>query len=247
MTKKRNSLFQDSGFASLGRPDAADNAQTILAQVAKRFDKQYRGEGFKLPPEVEAMPIFREWTAGTLSARVNSPFWEIAKPQKHQRCLDIGCGVSFLIYPWREWDAFFYGQEISTVAREALNTRGPQLNSKLFKGVELGPAHHLQYEALQFDLVIATGWSCYFPLGYWSIILAEVKRVLKPGGQFVFDILNPEQPLVEDWAILETYLGTEVFLEPISAWEEIVLAADTKIVSRQSGELFELYKVQFLD
>jgi len=247
MTKKRDSLFEDSGFFSLSRPDASENAQAAIAQVAKRFDKQYRGEGFELPPEVEAMPIFREWTAGTLSARVNSAFWEIAKPQKNQRCLDIGCGVSFLIYPWREWDAFFYGQEISTVASDALNSRGPQLNSKLFKGVELAPAHRLQYAAAQFDLAIATGWSCYYPLDYWSLILAEVRRVLKPGGQFVFDILNPEMPLVEDWAILETYLGTEVFLEPIAAWEKVVKAANAKIVSRRAGELFELCKVQFSD
>ena len=193
------------------------------------------------------MPIFLEWTAGTLSARVNSAFWEVAKPQKNQRCLDIGCGVSFLIYPWRDWDAYFYGQEISTVAADALNSRGSQLNSKLFKGVELAPAHQLQYAASQFDLAIATGWSCYYGLDYWAVVLAEVKRVLKPGGQFVFDILNIEQPLVEDWAILETYLGTEVFLEPISAWEEVIKAANAKIVSRKSGELFKLYRVQFSD
>lgn len=246
MSKKQDSLFQDGGFFSLSRPDAANSAQIAISQVAKRFDKQYRGESFELPPEVEAMPIFREWSALTLSARINSSFWEIAKPQKNQRCLDIGCGVSFLIYPWREWDAYFYGQEISTVATDALNSRGSQLNSKLFKGVQLAPAHQLQYEAAQFDLAIATGWSCYYPLDYWRAILAEVKRVLKPGGQFVFDILNPEQPLVEDWAILETYLGTEVFLEPISAWEDIVKAANGKIVARQSGELFDLRKVQFL-
>ncbi len=247
MTKKPDSLFQEGSFASINRQNAADSAQDAIAQVAERFDKQYQGEGFELPPEVEAMPIFREWIAGTLTARINSPFWEIAKPQKHWRCLDIGCGVSFLIYPWREWEAFFYGQEISTVARDALNARGSQLNSMLFKGVKLGAADQLQYEAAQFDLVIATGWSCYYSLDYWRMVLAEVKRVLKPGGQFVFDILNPEKPLVEDWAILETYLGTEVFLEPISVWEEIVKAANAKIVSQQSGELFQLYKVQFLD
>ena len=56
--------------------------------------------------------------------------------------------------------------------------------------------------------------------------------MLKPGGQFVFDILNSEQSSVEDWAILETYLGTEVFLEPIAAWEEIDKAVNAKIVSR---------------
>lgn len=245
MSKKRDSHFSEEGFDFIRRQNATDSAQATIGQVAKRFDKQYRGEGFALPPEVEAMPIFLEWTAGTLAPRVNSPFWQIAKPQKHQRCLDIGCGVSFLIYPWREWDAYFYGQEISTVATDALNSRGSQLNSKLFKGVQLASADQLQYESSQFDLAIATGWSQYFPLDYWDLVLAEVKRVLKPGGQFVFDVLNIEQPLVEDWAILETYLGTEVFLEPISAWEKAVTAANAKIVSRKSGELFQLYKVQF--
>ncbi len=245
MAKKRDSHLPEEGFDFLRRQTATDSAQAMVGQVAKRFDKQYKGEGFALPAEVEAMPIFLEWTAGTLANRVNSNFWEIAKPQKNWRCLDIGCGVSFLIYPWREWDAYFYGQEISTVARDALNSRGSQLNSKLFKGVQLAPAHQLQYEASQFDLAIATGWSCYYGLDYWSTILSEVKRVLKPGGQFVFDVLNIEKPLVEDWAILETYLGTEVFLEPISAWEETIKAANAKIVARQSGELFELLRCSF--
>ncbi|MFM6820201.1 MAG: class I SAM-dependent methyltransferase, partial [Dolichospermum sp.] len=114
------------------------------------------------------------------------------------------------------------GQEISNIAKDTLNSRGSQLNSKLFKSVELGPAHHLNYPENQFDLVIATGFSCYFPLEYWQAVLIEVKRVLKPGGNFVFDILNSEQPLAEDWAVLETYLGAEVFLEPISEWEKII-------------------------
>lgn len=245
MSKKRGLHSSEPGFDFLSHQDATDSAQAIVGQVAKRFDKQYRGEGFDLPPEVEAMPIFLEWTAGTLASRINSPFWEIAKPQKNQRCLDIGCGVSFLIYPWREWEAYFYGQEISTVATDALNSRGSQLNSKLYKGVKLGSADQLQYEASQFDSAIAVGWSQYYPLTYWNLVLAEVKRVLKPGGQFVFDVLNIEKPLVEDWAILETYLGTEVFLEPISAWEELIKAANFKIVShKSSGELFDLYKVQ---
>lgn len=155
-----------------------------FSQVALRFNRHYRGEAFELPAEVEAMPIFREWAAGTLNPKIVSPFWEIEQPQKNQRCLDLGCGVSFLIYPWRDWGAYFYGQEISTVARDALNSRGPQLNSKLFKEVKLGPAHQLDYDAASFDLVIATGWSCYYSLKYWKLVMSEVQRVLKPGGFF---------------------------------------------------------------
>jgi SAM-dependent methyltransferase len=249
MSKKRDSPFQSDRFSSGSLQGAGSHQsniwQAMLPQVAYRFNRQYQGETFELPSEVEAMPIFREWTAGTLSGKIATPFWEIAQPQKNQRCLDIGCGVSFLVYPWKGWGAFFYGQEISTVAREALNARGSQLNSKLFKGVELGPAHELKYSFAQFDLAIATGWSCYFPLDYWSAVIAEVKRVLKPGGYFVFDVLDPEKPLAEDWAVLETYLGAEVFLEPLDAWENTIKATGAKIVLQHPGELFQLYKVRF--
>lgn len=224
---------------------ASQNLTKDEAQIASCFNRQYKGDAFELPPEVEAMPIFREWVAGTLTTKIASPFWEIQKPQKNQRCLDIGCGVSFLIYPWRDWEALFYGQEISTVAREALNSRGSQLNSKLFKGVELGSAKQLKYESDFFDMAIATGWSCYYPLDYWSGVMAEVKRVLKPGGVFVFDVLNPENPQSEDWAVLETYLGAEVFLEPLQVWEKTIQASGAKIMKRLPGELFQLYKVSF--
>ena len=239
MSKKR-----DLPLHQFSHTQTRSNQAPREAQVAARFDRQYRGDAFDLPAEVEAMPIFREWIAGTLAAKVASPFWEIARPQKNQHCLDIGCGVGFLVYPWRDWEAFFYGQEISTVARDALNARGPQLNSKLFKGVELGSAQQLKYEDSKFDLVIATGWSCYYPLDNWDTVMAEVKRVLKSNGQFVFDILNPEQPLAEDWAVLETYLGAEVFLEPLAEWEKIIKAS-AKVVAQHPGELFKLYRVDF--
>ena len=99
--------------------------------MALRFNRQYRKEPFNLTGEVEAMPIFHDWAPGTLQAKIVSPFWEIAQPQKNQRCLDIGCGVSFLIYPWRDWEAYFYGQEISTVARETLQCPWPSTEFKV--------------------------------------------------------------------------------------------------------------------
>ncbi|MBE9177629.1 class I SAM-dependent methyltransferase [Oculatella sp. LEGE 06141] len=230
-------------FKSLG--DRTADWQGYIATVAHRFNQDYQGEPFELPAEVEAMPIFRERTSGILAAKIASPFWELAKPRKQQKCLDIGCGVSFLIYPWRDWEALFYGQEISTVARDTLNARGPQLNSKLFKGVQLGAAHELHYEANQFDLAIATGFSCYYPLEYWSDVLAEVKRVLKPDGVFVFDVIDTESPIAENWAILEMYLGSEVFLEPLADWQKTIQMAGAKIVKKQPGELFQLYTVRF--
>lgn len=217
--------------------------QSAIENTTQRFNREYRQENFALPAEVQAMSIFDQWQEGSLQNRIASKFWELKTPKKKQAWLDIGCGLSFLIYPWYEWDAFFYGQEVSTAAREILMSRGPQLNSKLFRGVKLGAGHRLAYENSQFDGVIATGWSCYYPLDYWKLVLAEVKRVLKPKGSFIFDVIDPESPLAEDWAILETYLGAEVLLTPLSEWQRLVRQAGGKIVKTSSGELFQSWQV----
>jgi len=85
----------------------SDRWLPLLKAVQSRFNREYLGEAIELPPEVEEMPIFQERAAGTLQEKLVSPFWEIAKPKKNWHCLDLGCGVSFLIYPWRDWEAFF--------------------------------------------------------------------------------------------------------------------------------------------
>lgn len=217
-----------------------------LDAVAQRYDREYRGETVEVPESVEALPIFQDWVAGRLSARLASPFWEMAKPKKGQLCLDLGCGGSFMFYPWRDWDARFYGQDISPAICQMVNARGSQLNSKLFKGMKQAAAHQLDaYEPNQFDLVIATGVSCYYEWDYWDIVLSAVKKVLKPEGFFVFDVIDPDQPLAEDWAILEMYLGAEVELMSIQEWKKHLKDVGIKIKKEKPGELFHLFKVAF--
>ncbi|MEO1300599.1 MAG: methyltransferase domain-containing protein [Cyanobacteria bacterium J06636_16] len=212
--------------------------------VAQRYNREYRGESVEVPESVEAMPVFQDWIAGRLSARVSSPFWEIAQPKKRQTCLDLGCGGSFMFYPWRDWDARFYGQDISAAICQMVNARGSQLNSKLFKGMRQAPAHQLDvYEPDQFDLAIATGVSCYYPWDYWDTVLSAVRKVLKAEGVFVFDVVDPDKPLAEDWAILEMYLGAEVELTPLEDWRRSLKAAGVKIKKEREGELFHLFKV----
>lgn len=219
---------------------------TISEAIAQRFDAELQNKKPDLPDEVQALPLFLDWQSGKLQNRVASKFWELAQPKKNQTCLDLGCGISFLIYPWRDWHAYFYGQDISKVAVDILKTRAPQLNSKLFKGISYKPAHHLEeYKPDFFDLAIATGFSCYYPLAYWEAVLEQVQRVLKPGAFFVFDVIDPSQDIAEDWSILETYLGTEVFLEDLKDWQALIKKSGAKIVKEQDGELFYLYKIRW--
>jgi SAM-dependent methyltransferase len=218
-----------------------------LSLVAARFDREYRRDPVSLPPEVESMSIFQDWASGKLQNRLASPFWEFMKPKKNDRCLDLGCGLSFLVFPcWREWNAYFYGQDVSTVAKDIINSRAPQLNSKNFKGVKQVSAENLDaYELDFFDWAIATGVSCYGDLDYWEQVLSNVKKVLKPGGSFIFDVVNPDADGAENWAILETYLGAEVGLESLSDWEKMIKSTGAKIKQQKSHECFELYRVIF--
>jgi SAM-dependent methyltransferase len=236
---------QSSNLPGYNLPDSQQDWESMVNAIAARYNKEYRRDAFELPAEVEEMQIFREWATGSLQNRIASKFWELNCPKKNQHWLDLGCGLSFLIYPWRDWGAFFHGLEVSSIARDAINSRGPQLNSKLFKGVELGAAHGRRYEDGQFDGVVATGWSCYYPLDYWQLVLAEVKRILKPDGILIVDAIDPDSELAEDWAILETYLGAEVFLTPLADWKKLISQAGGKVVKTFEGELFQMLKVKF--
>ena len=218
----------------------------ISEAVSKRFDQEFQNKKSDLPDEVQALPIFLDWQSGKLQNRVTSQFWELVKPKKNQRCLDIGCGISFLIDPWRDWNAYFYGHDISKVATEIIQSRAPQLNSKLFKNISNKPAHHLEeYDKDFFDVAIATGFSCYYPIEYWEVVLEQVQKILKPGSFFVFDVINPEADIAEDWSIIETYLGTEVFLEDLSDWQALIKKSGAKITKQSEGELFQMFKIRW--
>ena len=250
MARKSSSTVSGSPFSGVGDrlPGMSKEVEAWEAQikaVTGRFSKEYSRDEFDLPDEVQAMPIFQDWISGNLQQETATPFWELAKPKKNQKCLDIGCGISFLIYPWREWEALFWGIDPSLVAYEGLKSRGPQLNSKLFKSIERGAAHELPHSSDQFDLAIATGWTCYYPLNYWKTALGEIKRVLKSDGRLVFDVLNPDSERAENWAILETYLGSEVFLESVDDWKAVVKDAGGKVSKTKEGALFTGMVVSF--
>ena len=244
MAKRKSNSTSNNANSSIFS-DFKPHWRNALENTTVRFEREYRQEDISLPSEIEDIDIYQQWKSGDLQNFVASRFWELKKPKKKESWLDIGCGLSFLIYPWYEWDAFFYGQDVSTTVRDIVTSRAPQLNSKLFRGIQSGSAHLLAYEDNMFDGVVATGWSCYYSLDYWERVLIEIKRVLKPSSCLLLDVINPESPLAEDWAILETYLGAEVFLTPIDEWKSIIKKAEGKIVKSSAGELFNCLQIRF--
>ncbi|WP_338441425.1 class I SAM-dependent methyltransferase [Synechococcus elongatus IITB4] len=223
----------------------ADPWQDRWQTVARRYSREYRREDQPLPDDLESLAIVQTWRAGHLQNQIASPFWELVQPSKGQTWLDLGCGLSFLVYPWRDWQASFSGQDICPEACEILRQRGPQLNSKLFKGCRLAPAHQLDYPDRSFDGAIATGVSAYYPLDYWAEVLTAVQKVLKPGGHFLFDVVNPEAAIAEDWAILETYLGAPVELIDLDQWRQLCRDRGARIRAELPGPLFHLLRIDW--
>jgi ubiquinone/menaquinone biosynthesis C-methylase UbiE len=103
-------------------------------------------------------------------------------PQPH--CLEIGCGQGALARLLVER----YGAQVVasdydpaqvTLAQERLADLGEQVEARVVD------ARAIPFDAAAFDAVFSFGVLHHIPNG-WREALAEIARVLKPGGWFVF-------------------------------------------------------------
>ena len=96
-----------------------------------------------------------------------------------QRILDLGCGTGNMILRMqKEKPAEYYGLDLSEKMIE-------EAGSHLGAGVDLrvGDAEELPYTDHMFDLVVCNASFHHYPKPEQS--LAEIRRVLKPGGSLV--------------------------------------------------------------
>ncbi len=222
---------------------------TRLEAVAQRFDREVgiqMGEpAWDLPEDLKHLPFNQACQRDHLLDRLSVPFYQVREPQKQERCLDLGCGVSFLIYPWSHWGAYFHGHELSPRVVQMIQSRAPQLNPKLFKSMHKGPAHLLEvYDTQQFDVVIATGFLYYYPLEYVALIWERLQPYLKPSTHLLLEWVNTESPWVEEWGLTELFKGTEPQLIDGSEFEQQIKDLGGQIVEQASGELFTTYLIR---
>jgi len=223
---------------------SADAWSNRCAAVARRWEAEYTRAAVDLPPEIEQTELFRDWASGRLSSRIASPFWELARFRRGQEALDLGCGFSFLGYPWRDWEVRFWGQEIAATPRQTLLQPAPQPNSKLFKGCRPDPAHQLDYPDASFDWVVLTGVTPYFPPAYWQAVLTGLKPLLRSGGQLLLDVLDPDSDLLDPWSLLELYLGAEVEAPALADWKALFKATGWTVAAEREGPLFRLMRLK---
>ena len=229
-------------------PSAVIDWNQYIAPIAKRFNRevgiQLGDPAWEMPEDLRELPFWQESQQNAFQEALSVPFHQLRVPKKRERCLDLGCGVSFLIYPWVDWEAFFHGHELSSRAVKFIKARAPQLNSKLFKSMQQGMAHQLNpYDRDQFDLAIATGFFFYYPPEYFSMVWHQLRRVLKPKASLIVEFVNPESAWVDEWGLIELHKGTEPILTPLQTWEKLIKQLGGKIRKQEAGELFVTYAI----
>ena len=144
-----------------------------------------------------------------------------------KRVLDVGCGAGTDLARFARGGALVTGVDISTaaieLARKNFEQQGLQADLRVADGEQL------PFDANTFDLVFAHGVIQYTPST--QQIVDECRRVLKPGGEAIFQVYNRvswlnalsklmKVPLEhEDAPVLEKYSAAEFrhFLRHFSA------------------------------
>ena len=105
------------------------------------------------------------------------------------RILDAGCGVGMYTEQFRRFSPRVTGVEIDlTVARQA-RSRLP--------GIVVAPAEALPFADGSFDVVVSNSTLDHFATrGEIQIALAELRRVLRPGGRLLLTLDNLANPLI---------------------------------------------------
>jgi SAM-dependent methyltransferase len=103
-----------------------------------------------------------------------------------KRVLDVGCGAGTDLVRFARAGAIVSGVDLSAAAIALARQNFAQ--QALEADLREGDGEHLPYEDHTFDLVFAHGVVQYTPDG--GALIEECRRVLKPGGEAIFQAYN---------------------------------------------------------
>jgi ubiquinone/menaquinone biosynthesis C-methylase UbiE len=119
---------------------------------------------------------------------------ELCRPYDGQRVLDLGCGEGYCARILRRTGAGeVLGIDVSSGMVEA--ARREEEREPLGIQYQQGDASHLVLVPdADYDLVLAMFLFNYLTTDALATCMAEVRRVLRPGGRFVFAVPHPSLP-----------------------------------------------------
>ena len=130
-------------------------------------------------------------------------------PSKASRVLDLGCGTGFFTHKIRQkYEAsHIVGLDLAQGMIDYCHHHQPNIAEWV-----CGDAENLPFEDSSFDVIfssLAIQWCHDF-----SRVLVEAKRVLKPGGVFLFSTLGPKTlfELRDAWSKVDDYQHVNQFV-----------------------------------
>lgn len=118
----------------------------------------------------------------------------MCEPVTDLRVLDLGCGEGYCSRELRRRGAKeVYGVDLSQGMIEA--ARSQEAQTSLGINYEVSCATNLkQFSDREFDLVVAVFLFNYLTIAQTQQCMAEVLRLLRPGGRFIFSVPHPAFP-----------------------------------------------------
>ena len=152
------------------------------------------------------------------------------------RLLDIGCGGGVLTEEFVTMGCKATGVDLSPRSIEIARMHAAQTGLSI--DYQVGSATHLSFEPASFDVV-----SCCDVLEHiheWKQVIAEARRVLKPGGLFFFDTINRTQESKVQFIFgLQEFPLTRLMPKNTHIWEMFITAEELTSVLQENGFLLE--------
>ncbi|HUP92979.1 MAG TPA: class I SAM-dependent methyltransferase [Solimonas sp.] len=141
---------------------------------------------------------------------------EFAGPTAGMEVLDVACGTGVVAVTAAQRGAKVSGLDLSPVllqdARKNAEVIGAQIDFRE------GDAEALPYSDGRFDMVLSQFGHMFAPRP--QIALAEMLRVLKPGGRIAFSTWPPELMIGSVFRLVSQYLAPPPGAAPPPAWGE---------------------------
>ena len=152
-------------------------------------------------------PAFQK--AGTENALSDSGRKEIKEylsPASNMKFIDLGCCLNLMFRGYDKWPSIYHGVDISGKTIRLLNEFVANKNLPI-GSLYHGSIHETPFDAGYFDIGACIGVLEYFEKDFVIKAVKESRRILKPDGRLVLDILDIGNPMRRFTASIEEYLG----------------------------------------
>lgn len=138
------------------------------------------------------------------------------------RVIDVGCGIGVYHPLLRPSLGALSGVDVSAGSIERARAANPDVDYLAYDGLRL------PYESASFDAAFAICVMHHVPVSQWSGFVAEMARVLRPGGLAIVFEHNPRNPLTQRVVNNCPFDRDAVLLSDSTAVREFTMTAFTR-------------------